>query len=243
MEYSISAGFCMSDERYKRIAEKYKKRREKESREYSINPVLQENTAKARIALSQLEDIIDRSLELINDSDHKEHIYAEAGDMIFNVSGLLEDLKESVLSLSYLSSRKEYRNIKNRLPADLREEIDTVVKHSNVAERVAERCRKSSDDDEDLEIDPNPGSYTPGGGAPEFFHKEEEQINHKDESVHNDENFTDEDEEDDMEDYANNNPELNNLFKNQDGHDSIQDWTNHDTGFIAPDNVPEIKFH
>lgn len=215
----------MSDKyEYRKIAERYK-----ESRDYSMNTIVQKNTADAKIALNQLEDIVDRALDLINDSDQKEEIYAEAGDMIYNVSGLIEDLKDNVLSLSYMSARKEHRDVKNRIPAEEREEIDQTIKHGQIAKRVASRYRDSD-------------SSMPDAGPPEWIHKDDPGM--KTDQRSDEGNYDkDQEESEDLEDLKEN-PGQENTFKNQDEPRSVNEWGEGGTSFNTPGEIPDdIRFH
>lgn len=94
----------------------------------SLSSVLQLGSSHSRLAVEQIEGIYNKALALIDDSDEKEHIYSEAGDMIANMRELLERLDEGLAIVSYAASRLEQKKIKNRFPAHIRDEIDDAVK-------------------------------------------------------------------------------------------------------------------
>ena len=216
---------------YKKVAKRYI-----ESREYSVNPVIQENVSGARTSLNQLEEVIERGIQIINESEKKEHIYSEAGDMILNVTGIIKDLKEKLLSLSYFVSKKEFKNVKNRVPAEMREEIDDVIKHSSIAEKVADKYRENSSD-------------VPHSDFNDLFQKGVERVKHDtdqrtDEGDYDNEVSKGEKEnQKDVEEYVND-EEKEHLFMNQDGHENITDWSQTDIGFNKPKEIPDdIRFH
>lgn len=112
--------------------------------------MLQHALSQSKMALSDFESVLDRVMSLINDSDRKDHIYREAGDLIFRAHSLIEQAKEGVDVASYWASKSQYRDLENKIPADLKEEIDSILKHSHPEEtperRVARKfLRRRSD--------------------------------------------------------------------------------------------------
>lgn len=100
----------------------------KSSQGTSLSSVLQLGSSQSRIAVEQIERIVEKGMSLIDSSSHKEHIYAEAGDMITNMRELLERLTEGLSIISYATSRIDQRKLKNKIPSYIREEINDAVK-------------------------------------------------------------------------------------------------------------------
>jgi hypothetical protein len=190
--------------------------------EKDFNAVLQKYTAQAQIKLDELTDMIERSKKLVDQSNKKDHIYAEAGDMIQHVDDVLKGLRDAVETLSYLGSRKEYRDVENKLSPDVKEYIDEVVKHSDVSLHGS--------------------SETPDAGTPNFIGKDEPHLKTDQRSDEGD--YTqDQSQEDDVEDMVEDD-EMENTFKNQDGPRHINDWSDSDISYNRPDGIDDkIRFH
>jgi len=93
-----------------------------------LSTVFLSGTSKARLAADKLQEHIDRGMALINDSTHKEHIYAEAGDMITETRSLLQEIQDGLAILSYAAAKLEEKKLRNDVPAHLRDRIDDSVK-------------------------------------------------------------------------------------------------------------------
>lgn len=213
------------DDKYEKVAKRWK-----DAREYSINSILQDHISDARISLHQLEDIVERSIDLINESDKKEHIYSEAGDMIYNVTGLIEDLKDSILSLAYMAGRRDYRDLKNRIPVEERNEIDETIRHSHIAEKIAEKYVDSD-------------SNIPEADPPDWFHKDDPALKTDQRTDEHDYDQKDQDENEDLGDMVDD-KEFENVFKNQGENDRrVQDWSDSDTSLNRPEVPDDVRFH
>lgn len=94
----------------------------------SLSAVLLNGASQARIAFDQIERIVERAVRLIDESEKKEHIYSEAGDMITNMRSLLSQANEGLSLLSYAAAKVDEKKLKNDFPASLRDEIDNAVK-------------------------------------------------------------------------------------------------------------------
>ena len=94
----------------------------------ALSALIQSGASQSRVALDQLKAMVDRALALVNESDQKDHIYAEAGDMISNVRGVLDRLEEGLAIVSYASAKVDEKKLKNGIPATIRDEIDKAVK-------------------------------------------------------------------------------------------------------------------
>lgn len=174
------------------LPEKIAKRVLTSENDVPLESLLQSQSSKAKIALGRLQQIVSKSMELINDSDHREHIYEEAGDMIFNTSSLMEELNSCIDVLSYASSKMELKRTKPNVPAALKDEIDLTVKKSDSQiERVAKRWASSQ-----LPGQVERGSL-PGDSAGHFWNPTftdddpENEGDFKDESIHKIDNADD----------------------------------------------------
>lgn len=90
--------------------------------------VFREASSKSRRAMSELEDIVAKAMDLIEKSEKKDHIYSEAGDMISRTPDLIEEINKGLDIISYTSSRIDQKKLKSRVPADTKRYIDKVIK-------------------------------------------------------------------------------------------------------------------
>ena len=90
--------------------------------------VFREASSKAKRAMTELEEIVDKGKGLIDESEEKDHIYAEVGDMISRIPDLIDEVNKGLDVISYTSSRIDQKKLKNRVPADTKKYIDTVIK-------------------------------------------------------------------------------------------------------------------
>ena len=90
--------------------------------------VFREASSKSKKAMSELEDIVDKAIELIEESEEKDHIYSKAGDMISRTPDLLDEINKGLDIISYTSSRIDQKKLKNKVPADTKQYIDKVIK-------------------------------------------------------------------------------------------------------------------
>ena len=93
-----------------------------------VSSILQHSASQAHIALDSLDDLVIRSLALINDSEHQEAIYAEAGDMIVDIQHVLQDLREGVEITSYVASKLTDKKLKTTIPIRVKGLVDDAVK-------------------------------------------------------------------------------------------------------------------
>lgn len=93
-----------------------------------LSTVFLSGTSKARMAADKLQAHIEKGMRLINDSTHKEHIYAEAGDMITETSALLQEIQDGLAILSYAAAKLEEKKLRNDVPVSMRDRIDESVK-------------------------------------------------------------------------------------------------------------------
>jgi len=88
---------------------------------------LQEAVAKARIHYSKLDDLTERALSLVEDSTHKDHIYKEAGDMIFLFQANLEGMQDQLAVLSYVIEKMALTSAADDLNPSVRVELDKAL--------------------------------------------------------------------------------------------------------------------
>jgi hypothetical protein len=93
-----------------------------------LSAIFQYGSSHARIALDQIEDVVERAVRLIDESEHKEHIYGEAGDLIVNMRELMGRLEEGLAIIAYASSKVDEKHLRNKFPNHIRDEIDFTVK-------------------------------------------------------------------------------------------------------------------
>lgn len=85
---------------------------------------LQTSVSDARIFQNKLTALTERALALINDSPQKEEIYKDAGDLIFQYQTALEDLKESLSVLAYISGKLTLTDAAHDVNPALRKELE-----------------------------------------------------------------------------------------------------------------------
>lgn len=107
---------------HRKIAKKYMSR--------ILSDHLQKAVSEARLDLSKLESMTERAVRLIDDSDHKDHIYKESGDMVFLYQTTLESLRDHLSTLSYIVDKVALTGAANDLNPSLREQLDKAFKES-----------------------------------------------------------------------------------------------------------------
>jgi hypothetical protein len=93
-----------------------------------LSSVLQQGSSRSMLAMKDLEDSLERALKLINHHDQKESIYAEAGDLISNVRGQIEEIKEGLNIVTYASAKITEKKLRNQVPVKVRDQVDQSVK-------------------------------------------------------------------------------------------------------------------
>jgi chaperonin cofactor prefoldin len=86
--------------------------------------LLQRAVSDANIQLHKLKGMTSRATSLIEESEHKDHIYREAGDMIFTYQSTLEHLQEQLSTISYTVERLSLQAAADKLKPPVKEEID-----------------------------------------------------------------------------------------------------------------------
>jgi len=89
--------------------------------------LVMEAIADARVGVHRLRHLCDRATRLVEDSDHKEHLYEVAGDIITGVPGRVDRLESSLDKASYAMTRLGEDYLRDRLPISDRSEVDDAV--------------------------------------------------------------------------------------------------------------------
>lgn len=109
--------------------------------------LIMEGTTRARVDGHRLRHLMDRALKLIEASEHKDHFYQVAGDIIMGAPRLVDmldqDLDRTLLALSKMG--EEF--LDSRLPLSDKVMVEEAVEaafgkprsHVSLAERVAKR--------------------------------------------------------------------------------------------------------
>ena len=85
-------------------------------------------SSKSKQAMSEIEEIMQKAIDLIDESDEKDHIYSKAGDMIARFPDLVDEVNKGLDIISYASSRIDQKKLKNKVPSDTRQFIDRAIK-------------------------------------------------------------------------------------------------------------------
>lgn len=92
---------------------------------------IQKSVVSARQDVKTLEELTERAVKLIDASEKKEHIYKEAGDMVFLFQSTLETLRDEIDALSYIVDSVSVETNHHVVPQARRKEIDKVLKSSS----------------------------------------------------------------------------------------------------------------
>ena len=134
--------------------------------------LLTSGVSSARVEAHRLQHLVNRALKLIEQSEHKEHFYQEAGDLIQAVPQRLEQLERDLDRTSLALSKMGEQFLESRLPLHDKVEVDEAVqstfgggtlKHTAV-DRVAVRYLISKS------IDPSEVLSVRVGGSPVSVH-------------------------------------------------------------------------
>lgn len=221
----------------RKIAERYVS-----SREYSLNAIVKEYASRARTAIQQLDGEIDGGIDMIDDSDKRDHIYAKAGDRIAKIQSLVEELKDCIHTLSYMSARQEQRNIKNRIPAGTRDEIDQAIKHGARAETIARQYAQDLEDGIDEGVQ-EASSMLPDADAPRHVPPNMKTDQRSDEGDYDTTDVADQDQDDvggpihevDRRDDV--------MVQDDDDKRNVTDWSDWDTSYIRPNVPDDVRHH
>jgi len=110
--------------------------------------LLTEGVTRARVDAHRLHHLVSRAEKLIEASDHREHFYEEAGDLIHAVPRRLQSLELALDRTGLALSRMGTDFLESRLPLSDKVMVDEAVssafggssvRHSTAAQRVAAR--------------------------------------------------------------------------------------------------------
>lgn len=104
---------------HRKIAKKYMSR--------VLSDHLQQAVSGASLSIDQLDSLTERALGLIEDSTHRDHIYKQAGDMIFLYQTALEDLRDQVNTLSYLIDKISLTAAADDMKPALKQELEKAL--------------------------------------------------------------------------------------------------------------------
>lgn len=120
----------MKQKNLSKIALKVASRHLMSSVEIDLSSLIQQRTLQTLESVNQMEDLITQALRLVQESKQKEHIYSEAGDLISSVHETLDNLKEGVEILHYISSKMGIKKVRNKVPLEVRNSIDKIIKRN-----------------------------------------------------------------------------------------------------------------
>lgn len=89
---------------------------------------LQKAVSEARLDMGQLDTLTKRALALVEASNQKEHIYKEAGDMIFLYQAALDSMQEHLATVSYIVERLSLASAADDLTPTVKQELDDAFK-------------------------------------------------------------------------------------------------------------------
>jgi len=92
---------------------------------------MQANLSGARVRLTELGDMVERGAALIDASEHREHIYKEAGDMITRFRTALQEVEEHVAEVSYVVNQMAASSAAQDLNPAARKQLDRLMESSS----------------------------------------------------------------------------------------------------------------
>lgn len=97
-----------------------------------LAPILLKGATQAQMAVECLEALTARAQSLIDASEHKEHIYREAGDIISGIRGEMSKIREGVAVITYAAGKVNEKKLKGSFPAALKDNIDRAIKKGDI---------------------------------------------------------------------------------------------------------------
>lgn len=91
---------------------------------------MQASLSQARVQASVLEEMVERGQKLIEASEHREHIYREAGDMITRFQTSLTELNRHLATVSYVVNQMAVSSAGQDLNPALRKDLDRLMEAS-----------------------------------------------------------------------------------------------------------------
>jgi len=96
-----------------------------------LSTVFQYAASSSLLGVETLSHVLTKALELINESEQKEHIYAEAGHLISQARNSLSTIEDGMSVVSYAALKLEEKRVKPSLSSEVKEIIDERIKKSS----------------------------------------------------------------------------------------------------------------
>jgi len=120
--------------------------------------LLTEGVTKARVEAHRLNHLVSRAMKLIEASEHKDHFYEEAGDIIMAVPTRLQSIETALDRTSLALSKMGEDFLESRLSLSDKTMVDeavssafggNAVRHSESVQRLAARYMAKRNQDEE----------------------------------------------------------------------------------------------
>lgn len=100
--------------------------------------LLTEAATSARLDTHNIRHMIERWCAIAEASDHKEAVYAEAGDLIVNLPKSITELETTLDALSYALAALGQKQLRDRLPIDTKFKVDRALADARLPMTVDE---------------------------------------------------------------------------------------------------------
>lgn len=104
---------------HKKVAKKYMSR--------VLCDHLHKAVSTTQIDLSKIQDLTDRAISLVDESEHRDDIYKEAGDMIYTYQTTLDRMFEQMAVLEYIVGKMSLTSAADDIKPNLRKELDKAL--------------------------------------------------------------------------------------------------------------------
>lgn len=88
---------------------------------------VQEELSDARLRCSELKRMIAGVLEIVNESDQKDHLYAVAGDVIVSIPDVLLRLEKALEASALAVNKLDYEELRQSLRPEKVESLERVL--------------------------------------------------------------------------------------------------------------------
>lgn len=109
---------------HKKVAKKYMSR--------LLCSHLQKALSSARLNLSEIQGMTSRAISLIDDSDYREEVYKEAGDMIYTYQTTLDNMATQMDTLAYIVDKIAFTAAADDLKPTLRKQLDKALRGEEI---------------------------------------------------------------------------------------------------------------
>jgi hypothetical protein len=99
----------------------------------TLRDKMQAVTSDARVQVDAMQTYVGRALALVEESEHKEVVYKEAGDMISGFQTSLATMQESLAQLSYIINHMSLSSTGQDLNPAMRKELDRLL-HARITD-------------------------------------------------------------------------------------------------------------